>query len=100
MSSSGIRGLWHTALRVKDLARSEAFYTELFEMKVVWRPDSANVYLSSGADNLALHQIPTQESAAYDGKAQFLYHVGMIVDSPASVTRLFEEAKRRDVVIV
>ena len=27
-------------------------------MKIVWRPDADNLYLSSGSDNLALHRAP------------------------------------------
>ena len=30
-------------------------------MKVVWEPDPDNVYFSSGIDNLALHQIASDE---------------------------------------
>jgi catechol-2,3-dioxygenase len=69
-------------------------------MKVVWRPDSDNVYLSSGKDNLALHQIPSAEAPRYEQTAQFLDHLGIIVDSPESVRRLHGEAKQRAVKIV
>jgi catechol 2,3-dioxygenase-like lactoylglutathione lyase family enzyme len=101
MSTSGIRGLWHVALRVKDLPRSESFYAELFGMKVVWRADADNVYLSSGSDNLALHQIAAGDCHEYDqSAAQFLDHLGIIVDSPESVRGLFEDAQRRGVKIV
>jgi catechol 2,3-dioxygenase-like lactoylglutathione lyase family enzyme len=101
MTTSGIRGLWHVALRVKDLPCSEAFYTGLFGMQVVWRPDHANIYLSSGADNLALHQIASEDLPAYDhAPAQFLDHLGMIVDSPETVRRLFENAKERHAKII
>jgi catechol 2,3-dioxygenase-like lactoylglutathione lyase family enzyme len=100
MSLSGIRGLWHMALRVKDLAQSESFYAELFGMKVVWRPDGDNVYLSSGMDNLALHQIAGEDRQRYEQHAQFLDHLGVIMDSPESVRSLYAEAKRRGVKIV
>ena len=46
----------HIALRVKDIKRSKHFYQEILGMEVVWEPDPQNVYLSSGVDNLALHQ--------------------------------------------
>jgi catechol-2,3-dioxygenase len=99
--TSGIRGLWHTALRVKDLPCSEAFYTGLFGMRVVWRPDHANVYLSSGADNLALHQISPEDLPTYDhASAQFLDHLGMIVDSSETVRRLYKNATERHAKIV
>jgi catechol 2,3-dioxygenase-like lactoylglutathione lyase family enzyme len=101
MSTMGIRGLWHIALRVRDLVRSESFYRTLFGMHVVWRPDPQNVYLSSGADNLALHQIPADERVAYENRtAQFLDHLGLIMESPEAVKRLFEESQRSRVKIV
>ncbi len=88
------RGLWHLALRVTDLARSRAFYEEQFGMKVVWQPDPENLYLSSGADNLALHQIPQSELADYQPpRGQFLDHLGFIVESPEQVDRMFERAE-------
>jgi catechol 2,3-dioxygenase-like lactoylglutathione lyase family enzyme len=100
MTQSGIRGLWHVALRVKDLTRSEAFYRELFGMQVVWRPDSRNVYLSSGADNLALHEIPADEKTTVDGRPQALDHIGLVVGSTDSVDQLFRHAQQSGVRIV
>lgn len=89
MAIPGIRGLWHLALRVTDLPRSRAFYEQVFGMKVVWQPDPENVYLSSGADNLALHQIPASERDRYQATGQLLDHLGFVVDSPDTVDRLF-----------
>ena len=101
MADSGIRGLRHLALKVTDLARSRKFYEEFFGMKVVWEPDPENVYLSSGLDNLALHQIPPAEVSEYrSAKGQLLDHLGFIMDSPASVDRLFTRAERAGATIV
>lgn len=101
MADSGIRGLRHLALKVTDLARSRKFYEELFGMKVVWEPDPENVYLSSGPDNLALHQIPTDEVARYrSAENQLLDHLGFIMDSTASVDRLLKQAERFGATIV
>src|ERR1051326_5753611 len=72
-SVPGLRGMRHIALRVRDIGRSKAFYRENFGMDVVWEPDSENVYLSSGTDNLALHA--THESAAPPERQQ-LDHLG------------------------
>jgi catechol 2,3-dioxygenase-like lactoylglutathione lyase family enzyme len=86
------RGLRHLALRVTDLARSRRFYEQVLGMRVVWEPDAENVYFSSGNDNLALHQIPKGELAAYQPpKAQLLDHMGVILDSPETVDRMYRE---------
>jgi len=85
-----IRGLRHLALKVTDITRSRAFYEQLFGFRVVWEPDPGSVYLSSGSDNLALHQIPGHELHDYAKPGpQFLDHCGLIVDSPTAVDRLF-----------
>lgn len=89
------RGIRHLALRVKNLRRSQNFYEGLFGMKVVWQPDGDNVYLSSGSDNLALHQIAAAEQHEYDSaRGQFLDHFGFLMDSQESVDRLFQSVER------
>jgi aryl-alcohol dehydrogenase-like predicted oxidoreductase/catechol 2,3-dioxygenase-like lactoylglutathione lyase family enzyme len=74
------RGLRHLALRVADVDRATEFYGRAFGMKVVWRPDSENAYLSSGCDNLALHR-----GEAGDRNAQSMDHFGFIVPTIAEV---------------
>jgi catechol 2,3-dioxygenase-like lactoylglutathione lyase family enzyme len=70
-------------------------------MKVVWQPDPGSVYLSSGNDNLALHQIPAEEQTPYqEGQGQFLDHLGILVDSPETVDRLFARFEAEGVPIV
>ena len=81
-----LRGLRHLALRVRDLDKARDFYQYVFGMKVVWEPDSQNCYLSSGTDNLALH-----EAADPAGPPQApspsnpLDHFGFIADAPQDV---------------
>ena len=99
--SRGLKGLWHVALKVANLSQSRAFYEALFGMRVVWHPDPENVYLSSGQDNLALHQIPLSELAHYkQGTGQYLDHVGFIVGSSDTVDQLFREAEQAQATIV
>lgn len=84
------------ALRVINLARSRTFYEQLLGMKVVWEPDPDNVYFSSGSDNLALHQIPASDLAAYQPRtAQSLDHIGLILESPEAVDRMYREVEPR-----
>jgi len=80
------------ALRVTNLARSRAFYEQLLGMKVVWEPDADNLYLSSGTDNLALHQIAPGELGAYQPPtAQLLDHIGVILENPSAVDRMYRD---------
>jgi catechol 2,3-dioxygenase-like lactoylglutathione lyase family enzyme len=74
-------GLRHLALRVRDPQASKRFYGDHFGMKVVWEPDPDNVYLSSGADNLALHRAEGEGPGALD-------HLGFIADSREEVDRM------------
>ena len=88
-------GLRHLALRVTNLARSRAFYERYLAMKVVWQPDSENVYFSSGSDNLALHQIASNELDQYQPpRGQLLDHFGVILESPAQVDELFRDVQK------
>lgn len=95
------QGLRHLALRVTDLKQSRDFYEKLFGMRVVWQPDEDNLYLSSGSDNLALHQIPVEELGQYRaGRGQLLDHFGFIMESPEAVDRLFERVEQSGARIV
>ena len=90
------RGLRHVALRVVNLARSRTFYEQLLGMKVVWEPDPDNVYFSSGPDNFALHKIPASDLASYQPlKGQSLDHIGVILESPEAVDRMYREVEPR-----
>lgn len=89
------RGLRHLALRVTDLKRSRAFYQGLFGMHEVWQPDAENLYVSSGVDNLALHQVPAVEVESYrQAGKQRLDHFGFLMDSPESVDSFFARVEK------
>lgn len=66
-----LRGLWHAALKVRDLEAALRFYRDLVGMRVEWHPDPDNVYLTSGRDNLALHR-----DATADARQGTLDHLG------------------------
>lgn len=92
-----LAGMHHLALQVRDLQATESFYTNLLGMQVEWRPDSHNVYLTSGRDNLALHQL-TDASVAF-GEPQRLDHLGFIVEAPADVDSWHQFLVQQQVVI-
>jgi catechol 2,3-dioxygenase-like lactoylglutathione lyase family enzyme len=75
-------GLRHVALQVRDLAACEKFYVDLMGMQVEWRPDPDNVYLTGGADNLALHRLAGPHAPA---EQQRLDHIGFILRDIAQV---------------
>jgi catechol 2,3-dioxygenase-like lactoylglutathione lyase family enzyme len=95
------RGLRHVALRVRDVEVSQQFYERLFDMKIVWQPDLENVYLSTGYDNLALHQISPEERDQFNlSQVHPLDHLGFLMDSPESVDALYKEATGLGIIIV
>lgn len=88
-----VRGLRHLALRVRDVRAAREFYAGAFGMRVVWEPDAQNVYLSSGDDNLALHE----DVSAGPGGA--LDHLGFLVDTPEAVYAAAEALRARGVAL-
>lgn len=78
MDRPPITGLWHVALNVPDVERSLAFYRDVVGMRVEWRPDPSNVYLTSGRDNLALHEADAATPSALD-------HIGFALPTCDSV---------------
>jgi len=78
-------GLRHVALRVRNLEQSLDFYSRVLRMQVEWRPDPSNVYLTSGSDNLALHEIDSPSSCNDQPSHSGLDHFGFIVSRPEEV---------------
>jgi catechol 2,3-dioxygenase-like lactoylglutathione lyase family enzyme len=98
MSLAGLKGMRHIALKVKDAARSKKFYQEIFGMDVVWEPDPQNIYLSSGCDNIAVHEV--SEVFTTRAEERQLDHLGFVVDTIERVKELEYEFRSKDVRIV
>ena len=79
MNRPASRGIRHLALKVKDLSEMRRFYIDILGYSIEWEPDQENLYLTSGSDNLALHQ----HSGAPGPGA--LDHLGILVDRPEDV---------------
>ncbi|HEY3305347.1 MAG TPA: VOC family protein [Candidatus Binatia bacterium] len=94
----GLKGLRHVALKVRDIRRAKDFYQQCFGMEVVWEPDPQNVYLSSGCDNLALHESHRGTDISTGGDS--LDHLGFVVESVARVRELEEDFRAKGVKIV
>jgi catechol 2,3-dioxygenase-like lactoylglutathione lyase family enzyme len=82
MTRPALLGIRHVALWVGDLTAAERFWTEIMGYAVEWRPDSDNVYLSGGQDNLALHRRTTGPAAA---EGSVLDHIGLAVPAASDV---------------
>lgn len=92
-----MKGIRHIALRVRDIERSVEFYTQFLGMTVEWRPDVRNVYLTSGADNLALHQVDSEEIGDCPGP---LDHLGLLVSRPEEVDEWAQRLQERGLQLV
>ena len=88
-------GMRHVALFVRDLTACERFYIDLLGMTVEWRPDERNVYLTSGGDNLALHQAEPDQTR--DEATQRLDHIGFFVETAEEVDAWFAWLKDHQV---
>ena len=91
-------GLRHLALNARHLDEMKRFYVDLLGFVVEWEPDPDNVYLTSGADNLALHRAAATGDGA-SGSAQALDHLGLIVRSADDVDAWADFLARHGVTI-
>ncbi|HEV2613525.1 MAG TPA: VOC family protein [Gammaproteobacteria bacterium] len=96
MRPSNTLGLRHLALTVKQLEACVSFYSDVLGMRIEWKPDADNVYLSTGNDNLALHR--ASENFKKD-KCQALDHLGFILKTPEEVDSWCEYLKSKKVII-
>jgi catechol 2,3-dioxygenase-like lactoylglutathione lyase family enzyme len=94
-------GVRHVALRVKDLHRSLEFYTTVLKFKTEWHPDPKNVYLTSGSDSLALHQIDRTEEISLPSETTIgLDHFGFFVAKAEEVDEWAKELEERGIALV
>ncbi len=89
-------GLRHAAIRVRDMGRSLPFYREILGFDLEWQPDPENAYLTSGTDNIALHQA---ESGHVPSGRQTLDHLGLAVRNAGEVDQWAEYLTARGVEI-
>lgn len=85
------QGLHHVALSSTNFEASRKFYTEIMKMQVEWEPDTDNVYLTNGTDNLAIHRSTLQDSK--------LDHIGFILDSEEQVDEWYSYLTNNNVPI-
>jgi catechol 2,3-dioxygenase-like lactoylglutathione lyase family enzyme len=95
------RGIRHVALLCDDMAKMERFYCDVLGYRVEWRPSPAELYLTRGEDNLALHARPSPASSTREGMSSSgpiashsdatapretrLDHVGFLINRPEEV---------------
>jgi catechol 2,3-dioxygenase-like lactoylglutathione lyase family enzyme len=89
-------GLRHVALNVRDVHRSLNFYSTVLGMKLEWMPDEQNAYLTSGEDNLALHQLPAGQEP---GPVQMVHHIGFVVRRPGQVDEWAERVRSHGIAL-
>jgi catechol 2,3-dioxygenase-like lactoylglutathione lyase family enzyme len=94
---TGLKGMRHIALKVRDIGRSKNFYEGMLGMDVVWEPDPKNVYLSSGCDNIALHEVAGNFVSTVERQ---LDHLGFVVETIERVKELEQEFQAKGVKIV
>jgi catechol 2,3-dioxygenase-like lactoylglutathione lyase family enzyme len=79
MKRPASHGLRHLALKVRNLKAMKSFYVDVLGFEIEWEPDTQNLYLTSGLDNLALHEVSESTSGGS------LDHLGIIVPQPSDV---------------
>ena len=90
---NGMLGLRHVALFAADLEACVTFYRDVVGMSVEWQPDADNYYLTSGADNLALHRAKDEIAP----RGQRLDHIGFILAQPEQVDIWYDYLGERGV---
>lgn len=92
---AGLQGLHHMAMFVTNLEDCVHFYSTIVGMEIEWQPDADNVYLTSGADNLALHRAQDDISAL----GQKLDHIGFVLESVDQVHQWYTYLQTNNVTV-
>jgi catechol 2,3-dioxygenase-like lactoylglutathione lyase family enzyme len=74
------KGIRHVALLVRDLETVARFYRDVLGYVDEWRPSERELYMTRGADNLALHA-----SDAATGSETRLDHFGLLMADKGDV---------------
>ena len=82
---SGMLGIRHVALFVKELEVCVKFYVDIMGMQIEWQPDADNVYLTNQGDVFALHRVDYTPQAQ-----QRLDHIGFGLNSVADVDNWYD----------
>ncbi len=89
-------GIRHIALRVKNIQNCKHFYHKILQMDIDWEPDSENIYLTNGYDNLALHY---SADISDKNNNDCLDHFGIIVKNKSDVDKWHDHICENDVKI-
>ena len=84
-----MNGMHHVALQVRKYEETRSFYVDQIGLKIEWEPDSNNVYLTSGTDNLALHRAKGDIVES----AQTLDHIGFTLEKKEQVDEWYAYLK-------
>jgi catechol 2,3-dioxygenase-like lactoylglutathione lyase family enzyme len=85
------KGIRHLALKVNNLEEMQKFYVDILGFEIEWQPDPQNLYITSGLDNLALHEVAESVTPGA------LDHLGILVEKPDDVDAWAEFLKSQGV---
>ena len=90
--------LGHLVLRVRDVERSERFYTDLLGLRVTEKRPGKMVFMAAGeaSHELAVMSVGPDAPGPEEGRVG-LYHFAWEMESFEDLKRLYREAREKDV---